>query len=312
MMMKEVLRGFLNAYWLRPETALWRTLDVESMKNFQFASPSLDIGCGDGTFSFLRAGGTHKDTFDVFLDVDHLDGFFDKIDVYDSFKGMRGGYCSQPPGYVIDVGMDHKENLMKKAEQLKLYRQFVEADANQELPFEEESFQTVFSNIIYWLDNPEKMFREIYRILRKNGKCCVMLPNVAYLESSFYYSLYKKGGREEFKFLELIDRGRMQDNLKTVKSYDAWKEIIEKAGFEIEDCVPHLSKTLIQIWDIGLRPIFPMLKKMTGHLDENSLLEIKREWVDLFMKIGEPIVMNDRALTQGKEFCFFCFILSKK
>ena len=55
--MKEILKNFLNAYWLRPETALWRTLDVEAMRTFKGTSPSLDLGCGDGTFSFIRAGG---------------------------------------------------------------------------------------------------------------------------------------------------------------------------------------------------------------------------------------------------------------
>ncbi len=55
--MKNVLMKFLNAFWLRPETALWRTLDVESMRDFEFVSPSLDLGCGDGTFSFVRGGG---------------------------------------------------------------------------------------------------------------------------------------------------------------------------------------------------------------------------------------------------------------
>ena len=30
---------------------------MESMKGFEFKAPSLDLGCGDGTFSFLRAGG---------------------------------------------------------------------------------------------------------------------------------------------------------------------------------------------------------------------------------------------------------------
>lgn len=90
--MKNLLRNFLNAYWLRPETALWRTLDVEAMKNFKFASPSLDLGGGDGTFSFLRAGGEYDNAFDVFLDVDNLDKFFDNVDVYDSFKNItRGG-----------------------------------------------------------------------------------------------------------------------------------------------------------------------------------------------------------------------------
>lgn len=311
--MKEILRKFLGAYWLRPETAMWRTLDVESMKNFCFESPSLDLGCGDGTFSFLRAGGEFQNNFDVFLDVDNLDRFFENKDVYDSFKDikMRGGGYSKQADYVIDVGLDHKRNLMSKAAKLKLYGQFVEADANKDLPFEDESFQTIFSNIIYWLDDPSKTFKEIHRILKKGGKCCVMLPNTVYLESSFYYSLYKKTGREEYKFLELIDRGRMQDNLKIVKSYDSWKQIIEEAGLEIVECIPHLSKTLIQIWDIGLRPIFPMLKKMAMQLEEDFLLEIKEEWIDLFQKIIEPIISNDHLLTQGEEYCFLCFILSK-
>lgn len=89
--MKNMLNRFLKAYWLRPETAMWRTLDVESMKKFKFVSPSLDLGCGDGTFSFLRAGGEFQDNFDVFLDVDNLDRFFENSDVYDSFKDIKIG-----------------------------------------------------------------------------------------------------------------------------------------------------------------------------------------------------------------------------
>lgn len=308
----DIFRRFLNAYWLRPETAMWRALDVESMRNFQFVSPSLDLGCGDGTFSFLRAGGEFKDTFDVFLDIDNLDNFYNNVDVYDSFNNITGEqYCAKGPDYVIDIGLDHKWSLMSKASGLQLYGKFIEADANKKLPFENESFQTIFSNIIYWLDKPSDVFKEIYRVLKKGGKCCVMLPNTVYLEASFYYSLYKKEGRNEFKFLELIDRGRMQDNLKIVKSYDGWKQIIEETGLKIVECIPHLSKTLIQIWDIGLRPIFPMLKRMTECIEEDMLLEIKKEWIDLFLKIGEPIIEQDKYLTQGEEFAFFCFILEK-
>nr|WP_296440540.1 hypothetical protein [uncultured Acetatifactor sp.] len=49
---------------------------MESMKGFELKAPSLDLGCGDGTFSFLRAGGQFDDTYDVFMDVDNLDAFF--------------------------------------------------------------------------------------------------------------------------------------------------------------------------------------------------------------------------------------------
>lgn len=312
--METMLRNFLNIYWLRPETALWRTLDVEAMKGFQFASPSLDLGCGDGCFSFLRAGGTFTESFDVFMQVGNLERFFDNADVYDYFKEpeyKEGGYVCQPPSYLIDVGLDHKANLLNKAKKLNLYRGLVEADANQGLPFEDESFQSVFSNIIYWLNNPPAVFREISRILKKGGMCCVMLPGPVYLDSSFYYTLYLQGKRKEFAFLKQIDRGRITDNLKIVNTCDRWREIIEAAGLKVEACVPHLSKILLQIWDIGLRPLFPLLKKMTSQIEPSALLKIKREWVNLFETLGAPIVQNDTLLAGEREFGFFCFILRK-
>lgn len=312
--MKDVLKNFLNAYWLRPETALWRTLDVESMKGFEFAAPSLDLGCGDGTFSFIRGGGVYRDDFDVFWDVKCLDEYWSNTDVYDSYDTQmeKREAVEKKADHVIDAGMDFKGNLLRKAEKLGLYRRFINADANEILPFENESFQSVFSNIIYWLDDPEKVFKEIYRILRHDGTCCVMLPDITFLETSFYYSLYEKAGLKQFEFLRLIDRGRITENIKVVKSYAEWKNIIENAGLEIQDCIPHLSKTLLRIWDIGLRPIFPMLKKMTAQIEKNSLMEIKKEWIDLFLKIGYPIIENDRMLAHDSEFCFFCFILRKK
>lgn len=311
--MREVLNKFLNAYWLRPEIALWRTCDVESMKNFEFKSPSLDLGCGDGVFSFLRAGGVFGDAYDVFMDVDNLNGFFANEDVYDSFHDIEKVEIKKQADYKIDIGLDHKSNLLEKARKKDLYNELVVADANKGLPFEDESLESIFSNIIYWLNDPLKIFTEIHRVLRRGGTCCVMLPNSNFLDASFYYTHYIKNGQpERYEFLKLIDRGRTSDNIKIIKTYDEWKYIIEKTGLEVVECIPHLSKSLIQIWDIGLRPIFPMLKKMTMHLDEKICMEIKKEWVDLFLKIGEPIVENEGILTETEAFCFYCFILRKK
>ena len=58
------LRELLNVYWLRPETALWRSIDIEIMKDFEINGKSLDLGCGDGVLSFIRAGGKFDITFD--------------------------------------------------------------------------------------------------------------------------------------------------------------------------------------------------------------------------------------------------------
>ena len=36
--------------------------------------------------------------------------------------------------------------------------------------------------------------------------------------------LYEKEQRKEFEFLKLIDRGRVKDNIRVVKSYDEWEK----------------------------------------------------------------------------------------
>src|SRR5688572_27018523 len=178
----------LNAYWLRPETALWRACDIRAMADFAFESPSLDLGCGDGVFSFIRAGGRLSKRFDVFQNVTAIDKFFEKVDVYDTFDASFKAEITSPPRYRIDVGLDHKENLLRKAERLGLYGELTAADANQTLPYEDGKFRSVFSNVIYWLDDPVRALSEIRRVLMPEGRACILLPNTTLRDFSFYWS----------------------------------------------------------------------------------------------------------------------------
>jgi hypothetical protein len=66
MMQNEIIKEFLNAYWLRPETAIWRTMDSNFLKGTKFESPMLDLGCGDRIFSFVNFGGKTDIDFDVY------------------------------------------------------------------------------------------------------------------------------------------------------------------------------------------------------------------------------------------------------
>ena len=52
----KILKNFLNAYWIRPETAVWRTLDTMLLRKLEFIKPIIDIGCGDGLFIFTLFG----------------------------------------------------------------------------------------------------------------------------------------------------------------------------------------------------------------------------------------------------------------
>ncbi len=282
------------------------------MKGFDLKSPSLDLGCGDGSFSFIRAGGCFEVLYDAFYSVSNLEKFFDNIDVFDSFSGNSKPGVLKKPGYNIDVGFDFKKNLLNKASELNFYHDLVHGDANKRLPFENDTFNTVFSNIIYWLDEPESALNEIFRILRPNGKACLMLPDSLLRSLSFYHLLYVQEGKKEWGFLEKLDRGRFKDNIKQSRTYDEWNTMFMNCGLSVTEHNTHLSELVVKMWDIGLRPLFPVLKKMTDSLDEKTFIELKKEWVGTLHHFVEPIVVMDKKLGEDTGHAFHYFVVEKK
>ena len=305
------LDELLSVFWLRPETAIWRELDIRAMQAFELQSPSLDLGCGDGIFSFIRAGGRFAETFDAFGAMGSLDRFFENVDVFDAFNESLRPSIRRRPDYGIDCGVDHKRNLLRKSGQLGLYRELKEGDANHKLPFPDGLFRSVFSNIVYWLDDPRLAAGEIARVLQRGGRACLMLPNTTLPEFSFYNQLYMKSRESRWAFLEKLDRGRFADNIRQARSATNWEELFIGAGLKVVQRTAHLSKTIIQIWDIGLRPLFPVLHKMARFVTPEELPAIKREWVSILRQFAEPLVAMDGELGQGKELGFHCFILER-
>ena len=309
-----ILKELLNVYWLRPETALWRALDIEMMKDFEVTGRSLDLGCGDGVLSFIRGGGKFDISFDDYQSLGNLDKFYKNKDIHDVFVEGYKPIVTSNSKYKFSIGLDHKENLLSKANALDFYEETIVHDANLAFPIENNKFDTIFSNIVYWLDDPQKSVNEIARILDIGGKAALMLPNVTMPEFSFYNNHYLNKSDERYEFLKLIDRGRYSSNIKVAKNLDDWNAIFTNSGLKIVDHKMHLSKTVIELWDIGLRPIFPVLHKMVNAIEnKNKLLEVKQDWIDLFMQLLEPIfnLEMDNQLDQNKDKAFHYFVLEK-
>ncbi|MCX6717240.1 MAG: class I SAM-dependent methyltransferase [Candidatus Taylorbacteria bacterium] len=92
----------------------------------------------------------------------------------------------------------------------------------QKLPFKDDSFDFVISiRAIKYAQNQKKVFEEIYRVLKFNGKGIIELP---YL--NFIYILIRKF-KIFGKISEYANRIVLSDEKKV-------KEILQKAGFKIE------------------------------------------------------------------------------
>ena len=75
-----------NVYWARPETVLWATRQMQLLDNLEFKSPSLDLMCGHGIWSFVKAGGNFDYDFDCYQDIISLDQYNKGIDIQNSFS----------------------------------------------------------------------------------------------------------------------------------------------------------------------------------------------------------------------------------
>lgn len=305
------LKEFLNAFWLRPETAAWRTCDCLALDGIPFTPPVADIGCGDGLFSFIRAGGRIDPRYDMFRQAGSLDGFFAKVDIYDHYDRRNLlPEVVEKPAYSVAVGIDHKQALLDKAAMLSFYHDLRLADANRALPLEDGTYRTIFSNILYWLDDYPATLKEIRRALADDGRVILHVPSETFRDYSFYQRLSVRGGDERWQWLHLIDRGR-SDNIRQCKDFESWRAEFAAAGLAVVHHRQYLSKMLVEAWDIGLRPISPFLIEMANDLADGKRLDVKRRWIEALVPLISPFCALETPDDDAHPPGFHLFVLEK-
>lgn len=288
----EKLRRFLQAYWLRPENALWMTLRSDTLSQCPFVRPAVDLACGDGIFSFFHHGGVLDPVFDVFMAVGSLDRVKDEhADMFDCASDTYRPALLQPAVNAIDVGVDHKQALLNKAAVLNLYEKLIEHDCNEPLPFENDSFGTIYCNAAYWIDRVDSLLGELARMVQPGGRVILQVK----LESMKHYTLDAYRSELGDKFLDIIGRGR-HETWPTLADRVTWEKRFDHAGLRIESATPFITQAHAQLWDVGLRPLAPILIKMANGLTAKTRASIKKEWVDLFMDLLTPLCRPDLQL----------------
>ncbi len=290
-----MLRRFLEAYWLRPENALWMTLRSEALSKLTFQHRSIDLGCGDGVFSFLHFGGVFDPAFDVFHAVDHLDRVHrDHADMFDGGIDRYQPLIHSRSDDTIDVGVDCKSVMLAKSRKLGFYSRFVEHDNNKPLPFEESFFATVHCNSAYWVHEIDLFLSELARIARPGGRIVLHVK----LDSMRGYTLEGFRGLLGERLPDIIGRGRI-DCWPTLADRATWESRFARAGLTILEADPFVTRTHAHLWDVGLRPIAPLLVRMANALTPATRAEIKRDWVDLFCELTAPFCDSALDLFPG-------------
>ena len=301
------LKELSNIYWTRPENALWVTRVMQVLDSVEFESPTLDLMCGHGMWSFVRAGGDFGIEFDVHQVAKDLNKYQEGVDIQDSFSSDYKPIITKRPDYRIDCGLDWKDNNLKKCHELDFYDKLVQADCNDPLPFEDGEFNTVFSNTIYWVDDIDHILSEVSRIVSLDGKVVLInyLPNI-----NDYLQVYQ--GKVSDDWLTLVDRNRSNEN-KHIYSKEVWLEKFDAAGLELVEYLPTVNKLFAHIWNIGMRPFSGFIIRMADKLSKAELLHIKSEWVETMVTLLEPFLLASEFVnTPDGQEAEAIFVLRKK
>ena len=294
---------FLNLEWLRPGSAVWNAILANLLNEIEFARPSMDLGCGDGTFMTVVGGGEFHETFDLMVVTDIL-----RRDIYDYHEeGIISKYVKKECEF-IDIGLDIKESLLKKARETGTYQKVVRGDGHK-LPFAENSFKTIWTNVIKDFREIDLALHEIYRVLDNGGVLISLFPTNKFWQNLYYYPRYLDASdtTQKERFFRL-NRGRAEYH-PHYHTLEEWVERVESTGLNVVKKWTLLSPDLIEFWDTGLRPFSPFLIRISRTLHELGLLvTVKRKVVDFYEKYLQMYVDMDCAYSGVEEGAFVLLV----
>jgi SAM-dependent methyltransferase len=282
---EDILRQFLNIYWLRPENGYWTALRSKALSNYEIPSNTIDISCGDGLFSFIHNGGRFDKKFDIFCSTTNLDKVRQEhVDIFDYVDATYHPSIIKKPAKNYALATDWKMSLLKKAEKLNFYNEVLVHDNNKKFPFKDETFDAVYSNSIYWVSKIDLHLDELKRICKKGGKIILEIKTNRIKE----FTLEKKFPNFGFKFNHLVGRGRFE-TWKTFRELDWWLKSFENRCLDILVCQGFIDPIHAYIWDLGLRPIAPALIKMANSVKSEIREEVKSEMLEVYMTLCKPL-----------------------
>lgn len=306
----ELISRILKMNWLRPEGVAWDTVATILLRKHLFGHKSrMDFGSGNGYTTFLASGGKFTDSYDWYYNV-NLDGFAEGADIYDhSVLKNINDFIEIEPEFKWNMAVDHKNELLKQADQLKLYENIYMVDGNQENYNIAGKYDFIFSNMLYWLKDPFSALSKLEKLLLPGGFIAIAFPNSNFYKSAESYQWKAKNSN----LLRLINRGRA-DSIMWNMDYSDFKEglLNKKINLEVNDFTTYLSPGLLKVWDVGLRPLSPALIGHVNRLDKVERLKFKQEWCDSILPIVREQVENEISLLNHGSNGFNFVVLKKE
>jgi len=296
------LWNYLNIYYLKPFDAVNDTITSDLLLKFNWKNNYLELGSGDGMFSFIMHGNSFPLWFDRYLNINLSDKniFKSKLRYFPKFKNK---YSIQP-NCSIDSKYHHIVSVNKigfsKSSKLSNY---------ENLKYKKKSEDLIFIYTPHGLKDYAKSLKNTLPILKKNGKIILLLN----LKNVLNYFICYKLSRNNSVFKKL-DNGRYHETKKFSKSFTEWIDLFKKNNLKLKNFYTGLSPLTWMIYDIQTRPILKILIRFFNILPIYIRTLLKLIWMIAVYPLLLITYLFGSSISQNKKTknCYVAFELKRK
>ncbi len=252
------LWNYLNIYFLKPFDAVNDTITSDLLLKLKWKKNYLEIGSGDGMFSYIMHGNSFPLWFDRYLNVNLKNKNIFNTEGKNNIKfpKFKKKKFNISPKLSIDARHHHVEYIKK----IKFSKQ-AKCLKYENLNIPKNSQDLVFFYTPHGLKSYSVSFKRATKFLKKNGKLLVLLFLDNVNENFIFYKLKKKSSGRFKNFFTTMDNGRYSETNKISKKFNSWTKLFKKNKLIISNYYTGLSPMAWKIYDIQTRPFLKLLIK---------------------------------------------------
>lgn len=299
------LWNYLNIYYLKPFDSVNDTITSDILLKFKWKNNYLELGSGDGMFSYIMHGNSFPIWFDRYLNID-----LDKKDIFESnldhFPNVKKKFKIRPK-----VSIDARKHHILSLQKIGFSKKNIQNNY-ENIKYKNNSEKLVFFYTPHGLNSYSKSINVIQKILKKNGRALILL-NLKKVEDCFVcYKLQKKFKNKLSSYFKRLDNGRFNETKKVSKSFTIWKKFFKNKKFKVSNYYSGLLPFVWKIYDIQTRPILKILINFFNFFPIKIRCIIKIFWMIFFYPILLiTYLIGSNIKRFDKDNCYVVFELRK-
>ena len=244
---------YQSVYFLKPHDAINDTLTASLLVSLDWHGPIVEIGSGDGIFSYIMHGGQLPLQFDRYLLTN-----LKSRDIY----AFHLPDFIQPKTYLefpdITVSIDAKDFHTLKSAEIGFARSSITCPY-ESLPFAEGTVDNIFYYIPHGLEDHSSAIREAARVLSPGGRMVILVYDQNVKPAFISYHLSNLLPHPIRHYFTRLDNGRFKEISNLSKSPNEWISFFADFGFSVQAINSGLSPLAWMFYDIQTRPILHFL-----------------------------------------------------